>query len=152
MSKWNYEDEWFEEGNIVETLAQFLCSKKYEVRYIKDKRKRGKDIVAEKKGKKLVIEVKGYPSDKYVSGKKKGKKKKTNPRLQAIHWFSSVMFQVIKAKNEDTGISIGIGLPKFERYLDLIDSVDHFRQQYKVDFYLVDDKQQVSILSHTEQL
>lgn len=74
-NSWIYEDEWFEETNVARKIKEYLESEGYEVKsFNEDKHKSGDDILAEKDKQELVVEVKGYPSDKYVQGEKKGKR------------------------------------------------------------------------------
>lgn len=73
--EWAYEDEWFEETNVSRKVKDFLVKKGYQIiKFNEDKRKRGADIIAINRinNQKLIVEVKGFPSDKYVRGEKKG--------------------------------------------------------------------------------
>lgn len=86
----------------------------------------------------MVVEVKGYPSDKYVNGKNKGKKKRTYPKLQAKHWFSEAMFHVLNEKCKDwENVSIAIGLPRFPKYEEMISNIKDLNEKIGIIYYLV---------------
>jgi len=122
--EWSYEQEWYEETNVARKIRDFLEQKGWvTLKFNEDKKQRGPDIVAMKDDEKIIIEVKGYPSRKYVKGKKKGKLKPTHPNLQAKHWFAEALLSVVREKSKEKTISIGVGLPKFPKYLQLINEV-----------------------------
>lgn len=138
VPEWSYENEWFEETNVSKAIVKFLKSNGYEIKkFNEDKRQKGHDIEATKAGVKLVLEVKGYPSDKYVRGPNKGKKKPTNPKLQAKHWLSEALLSLLIAKGEDPSCRIAIGLPKCERYDELVGKLDYFLSKLQVGVVLV---------------
>ena len=89
-----YENEWFEETNVARKIKEYLEREGYKIiKFNENKRSKGHDIVAEKNGQSVIVEVKGYPYDKYVIGKKKGDIKPTRQTTQARHWFSKVIFK-----------------------------------------------------------
>ena len=143
--EWSYEQEWYEETNVARKIRDFLRKKGWIIiKFNENKRQRGPDIVAVKDNKKIIIEVKGYPSKRYVKGEKKGKLKPTPPNLQATHWFAEAIFSVIREKSKDKTIKIGIGLPKFPRYLKLINEVNALTF-LDLKFYIVSKNGRVEI-------
>lgn len=63
--EWNYEEEWFEETNVSRKIKNALESTGYGItKFCEDKKERRHDIEAIKEREKIIIEVKGYPSDK----------------------------------------------------------------------------------------
>jgi Holliday junction resolvase-like predicted endonuclease len=149
MSDYNHKIDWYYEGNISQAIVGFLKGKDYKI--IKDNSskisERGEDIVALKDGITLIVEVKGYPTEFHTKGKNKGQKKNTNPKLQAKHWFSEGIFTLMKSysKYSDIKIEIALGLPKHQRYIELIEMVKPFFIRYGVDLkvFLVDDNSTV---------
>jgi len=140
-SEWTYEKEWFEETNVSLKIKDYLKSSGYIVtKFNADKTEKGHDIEAIKDTKKIIIEVKGYPSDKYVSGPNKGKRKPTNPRLQAAHWFAEALFSLLQAKNEKPDIIIAFAFPKFERYINLLNSIKNIMRLLDLRCFFVDEK------------
>lgn len=147
MEEWTYEKEWFEETNVARKIRGYLQETGYRIiKFNEDKRQKGPDIVAEKDGVKVIVEVKGYPSDKYVRGEKKGQKKPTNPNLQAKHWFSEVLLQVLLAKSENTNAVVCMGLPKFPLYEKLIGQLEHILRDLGVICYLVDENGEITVI------
>jgi len=138
-SEWSYEIEWFEESNVCRRIKEYLEKKGYWImKFNIDKRAKGHDIIAVKDSKKLIVEVKGYPSDKYVRGKKKGQKKPTSPKLQAKHWFAEALLSLIIAKSQSPEVDIALGLLDFEKYRELLDKIRYFRRKFGLICYLVD--------------
>jgi len=136
--EWSYEQEWFEETNVARKIRSFLEKQGWRIiKFNEDKRRKGPDVVAVKGDRKLVIEVKGYPSTRYVRGEKKGKLKPTHPNLQAKHWFSEALLSVIRVKSRNPMVEIGIGLPKFQKYVQLISDVEILKECLGVKFYIV---------------
>ena len=61
--EWSYEQEWYEETNIARKIKEFLQNKGWAIiKFNEDKRQKGPDIIALRDDKKLIIEVKGFPS------------------------------------------------------------------------------------------
>lgn len=143
--EWNYEDEWFEETNISRKIRDFLVQHGYEItKFCEDKKERGHDIESIKEGKKIIMEVKGYPSDKYVSGPKKGKKKRTDPKLQAKHWFGEALLSLLMPKSKNPESKIIIGLPKFKVYERLLEKVKFVMEKLEFGYVLVDENGDVT--------
>lgn len=144
MGKWKYEDEWFEEGNVNRLVKNFLEKSGFEiVKFNQDKKQKGHDIEAAKENQIIIVESKGYPSDKYVSGDSKGEPKPTAPKLQSKHWFSDALFHLIVAKSENPKITIALGLPDMEKYHEYVNKIKYFKEQFGLVCYFVNEKGQV---------
>lgn len=140
LEEWTYKDEWFEETNVANKICDFLVKNGYKItKFSKDKKARGHDIEAEKDGQKVIIEVEGYPSDKYVRGANKGKKKPTNPKLQAKHWFGEALLSLLIAKSKNPGCKITVGLPKFRIYERLLEDISLVMEKLEIGYVLVDE-------------
>ena len=141
---WKYEDEWFEEGNISLLIKTFLERNGYKIlRFNQDKRERGHDIEAAKGKELIVVECKGYPSDRYVDGPKKGQKKPTNPKLQSMHWFSDALFHLVIAKSENPKTTIALGLPDKPKYHEYLGKIAYFKEQFGLVCYFVNEDKRV---------
>ncbi len=147
QTNWSYENEWFEETNIARKIKEWLEKKGWNIKKFNErKEQRGPDIEAEKDEKKIIIEVKGYPSERYVRGKRKGQKKPTPPRLQAKHWFADALLTAIKRKCEKPDSIIAIGLPKKDYYEELTKEVKGLLCKcLDLTFILVDENGEISI-------
>ena len=151
-SEWIYEKEWFEETNVARKIRDYLVSSGWRIlKFNEDKRQRGPDIIAEKEEKKIIIEVKGYPSDKYVKGVKKGLKKPTPPNLQARHWFAEALLAAIRSKYREPRSIIAIGLPKIRIYEKLVEEIRAVLRDYiTLQFILVSANGKVEWLTYND--
>lgn len=153
IPNYNHHSDWYHEGQVSSTIVKYLLGKGYRIQ--KDNshntRARGEDIIAiSPTGIKEVIEVKGYPTEYYTMGDKKGQPKKTSPKLQATHWFSEVIlssvYNYLKHKNEGK-FCLALGLPKMNRYSELKNKVEDFFTDHNIDIklYLVDESRNITI-------
>jgi len=141
---WKKEDDWFWEGNVQEKLAAYLEEQGYAVTVTDTLSKsRGVDISALRNSHEMLVEVKGYPSKKYVDGSKQGQVKRTPPSLQAHHWFSDALFSVIRRKSKFPKSSVAIGLPEFSRYLDLIEEATWALEKLSIRIFIVTENGEV---------
>ena len=82
-------------------------------------REQGIDIIANKGGLTLAIEVKGWPGTKYSDPRRAHETKPTAPSLQARHWFSHAVLASLLMTNEHPDYEIAIGLPDMPTYRNL---------------------------------
>jgi len=148
IQNWNYEDEWFEETNLNKKIKTYLEKKGYEIcKFNEKKQAKGADLIASKNGNRLIFEVKGYPSDKYVRGPKKGEIKNTKPDTQARHWFAQAIFQLLIEKSKSNKSMIVLGLPEFEIYKNLFDKMKPMGKILDLKAYFVNDSGIVKIIN-----
>lgn len=111
---WDHKNDWFYQGNIGLALVKYLKSQEYECERDNSDNihAHGEDIIVSKNGIKEIIEVKGFPSDKYVSGDKKGQIKPTNPSLQASHFFAGCLHSTLSnyEKHKDRGYQFQLAM------------------------------------------
>lgn len=152
MADYNHTSDWYYEGNISKKLVEFFTDNEYVV--IKDNsaniKARGEDIIVEQGGVKIVVEVKGYPTEFQTKGTTKGTPKVTKPTLQAKHWFSEAILSSIfnyKKHENNSNTKLAIAFPKFERYEVLVTKVKPFFKKHKIDFtvYFVHENGEVTI-------
>lgn len=145
-AEWCCEDELFEETNVARKIRDFLVQNGYEItKFCEDKREKGHDIEAEKDGLKVIMEVKGYPSDKYVRGPEKGEKKPTDPKLKARHWFGEALLALLMAKNKNPDCKMVIGIPSFKKYRDMLDKMKFVMKKLDMGYILVDERGNVNV-------
>lgn len=136
---WKKEDDWFWEGNVQEKISSHLQKQGFEVRAVNTaKKSAGADIIGRKSGENIVVEVKGWPSDKYTNGAKRGEPKPTQPSLQAKHWLSEALLAIIRRKQEYPEHTLAIGLPDFKRYVDLINDIKWATEKLKIKIFIVE--------------
>ncbi|WP_156941883.1 MarR family transcriptional regulator [Meiothermus cerbereus] len=113
-------ENWFWEGNIQSKVVRYLESQDFYICSVADtaSHQQGKDIVAEKDGKRLWVTVKGYP---------KGTDK-TKPSVQARHWFKQAIFDIILYREEDKHVSLAVAMPDYPRYRKLAQKITWFKK------------------------
>lgn len=147
--EWNYEDEWFEETNVAIRIKEFLIVQGYTIQRFNDNKKaKGHDLVAVRDGKILIVEVKGFPSDKYVSGINKGQKKRTHPNLQSKHWYSEALTALLFAKSQDWDVTVAMGLPYHDKYLEIIKKLRTINEKIGIVYFIVNESNEVEIIDH----
>jgi len=146
---WRYENEWFEETNVARKIVDWLRRDGWILlKFNEDKRQRGPDIIAIKEGRRMIVEVKGYPSDRYVRGEKKGQKKPTHPDPQARHWFAEALLSIIRRKHKEPNSIVAIGLPRKHIYEKLTEEVrDVLRKCSNLLFIFVYEDGKIRVLS-----
>ena len=122
-------EDWYWEGNVQSKVVKFLAEKRYSIIRVantKD-REKGKDIIAKSGPNVLWVTVKGYPRPT----------EKTPAAVQAGHWFSSAMFDIICWHGENPDVELVLALPDFKRYRDLADRVAWLRSVARFSFFWV---------------
>ncbi|MCS6939717.1 MAG: hypothetical protein NZM94_10620, partial [Roseiflexus sp.] len=130
-------EHWFWEGNIQSKVVQYLAAQGFHIRSVADtaSHQQGIDIVAEKDGKFLWVSVKGHPQD---TGK-------TNPSVQAGHWFKQAIFDVIEYRERDKQVLIAVALPDYPRYRSLAQKITWFKPVANFVYFWVKEDGQVSV-------
>lgn len=115
-------DDWFWEGNVQTCLAEHLQHDGWSVLHTSDsaRRAQGVDLLAERDGRRLVVEVKGYPSTVYERGPRQGQKKPTNPPNQARQWFSHALLSAMSYYGT-TQDEVAMAFADFGTYRKLLD-------------------------------
>ncbi|MBY0382312.1 MAG: hypothetical protein K2W78_10380 [Xanthobacteraceae bacterium] len=115
--------DWYWEGNVVDALARHLLATGWQIVSKADthSRERGVDIHAAKDGVVLLIEAKGYPSVGYRDPARAGETKRTNPSLQAQHWYSHAVLKAMRLQTEHPQARVALAFPDFPRYRTLFD-------------------------------
>ena len=101
-------EHWFWEGNVQSRVIDYLRAHGYEIRSSADtaSHQQGIDIVAERDGRPLWVSVKGYPQGTA----------RTNPTVQAAHWFKQVIFDMVAYREQDPNAMLAVALPDYPRY------------------------------------
>jgi len=128
---------WFWEGNVQARVVAFLKAQGYEIRSSADtaSHEQGKDIIAERNGSTLWVTVKGYPRAT----------EKVQPSLQASHWFSAVVFDILKYRNESDSVGLGMALPDFPRYRRLASKIAWLQPVARFTYYWVQSSGEVVV-------
>lgn len=126
LSKYDY---WFWEGNVQATVVGFLITQNYRIVSTADtaSHQTGIDIIAEQNGIGLWVTVKGYPRGTT----------KTNPSVQAGHWFKQAIFEVVQYRERDRSVSLAVALPDFPRYHNMAKKISWFKPVANFCYYWV---------------
>ncbi|GAA1644532.1 hypothetical protein ACFQY4_11420 [Catellatospora bangladeshensis] len=84
-----------------------------------ESREQGFDVLAEKAGRTLVVEAKGYPSRSYTDPRRAGETKPTSQATQARHWYSGALLKAVLTRDEHPAYEIAIALPDMPTYRSL---------------------------------
>ena len=133
--------DWFWEGHVQARLRDHFVAQGWRVLRESDclLRERGIDLLLERHGAQLAIEVKGFPSTTYRRGPLRGQPKPTQPTLQAKHWFAEVLLAAIRLQSKHPECSVAVGFPDMPRYRSLIESTGHALTRLGLGVFLVQD-------------
>ena len=128
---------WFWEGNVQAQVVQHLTAQNYQIRSVADtaRRQQGVDIIADRDGEQLWVSVKGYPVGT----------SRTNPSVQAGHWFKQAIFDVLDYRGQDSAVSLGVGLPDYPRYRSLARKISWFKPVGGFRYFWVEANGQVIV-------
>lgn len=134
------EKDWAWEGNVQARVVTYLAGTGWNIISVADtaRRAQGTDILAERDGRRLLVEVKGWPSTTYARGERAGQPKPTQPTLQAAHWFADGLTSVIRRGRDATAL-LALALPDKPRYRTLLDQVGWALARLDITTYLVAD-------------
>ena len=115
------ESEWFWEGNIQSAMIKHLAADDWAVLSVANTatREHGVDIIARKSGRRILVEVKGYPSKYYVRGENKVQLKKTPPSLQARVWFADLLMSGMLNAGDEPDAAVVLCMPDVPTYRSL---------------------------------
>jgi hypothetical protein len=113
------------EGNVQAAVVRHLVAEGWSVVSVADtaSQQRGVDVVVERAGCQMLVEVKGWPSTTYVRGARAGQPKPTAPSVQAKHWFAEVLLAVLRLRERHPDCSVALALPDMPRYRTLLGEV-----------------------------
>jgi hypothetical protein len=140
--------EWHWEGNIQAAMVSYLAGEGWGIKSVADTaaREHGVDILADKDGRRIAVEVKGYPSLYYVRGPKQGERKKTPPSIQARVWYSDLLLSMMLLLNEGEHDQVVMCLPAVGTYESLVDRTKQSLECLGVVVVFVDDSDAVSTI------
>ena len=128
---------WFWEGNIQSKVLTVLAGQGYLIRSVADTAtyQHGIDIVAEKDGKPLWVSVKGYPQGT----------DKTNPSLQASHWFKKAIFDMVEYRERNKNIALAVAFPDFPRFHNLAQKITWLKPVANFVYFWVKENGEVIV-------
>ena len=82
-------------------------------------RERGTDVVAVLDGRRVHVEVKGWPGREYADPRRAGETKRTQPTVQAAQWFAGALSSALKLRQAHPHDRVVVAFPDFPRYRTL---------------------------------
>jgi Holliday junction resolvase-like predicted endonuclease len=130
--------EWAWEGHVQSRVATYLAANGWSIIRVADtaQRERGIDIIAERDARRLLVEVKGWPSTTYARGERAGQAKPTQPTTQAAVWFAEALTTLIR-RGAESGSRLAMGLPDMPRYRTLLFEAGWALERLDITVYLV---------------
>lgn len=131
-------DDWSWEGNVQSAVVSFLAKAGWRIVSVADTARcqQGTDVIAEREGSRLLVEVKGRPSSTYARGERAGPRKPTQPSTQAGIWFAQGLTTLIRRGAEPQG-RLAVTLPDKPRYRTLFAEAGWALRRLDVAAYLV---------------
>jgi Holliday junction resolvase-like predicted endonuclease len=114
-------EEWHTEANIQAAVVTTLAAEGWRILSVANTatKERGIDVIAQREGRTLGVEVKGFPSRGYADPARAGETKRTSPSTQAGHWFAQAVLAAMRLRGKEPDWRSVIALPDFPRYRDL---------------------------------
>ncbi|MDP9399228.1 MAG: hypothetical protein M3P96_16025 [Actinomycetota bacterium] len=138
--------DWFWEGNVQSALLTHLVGQGWRVLRVADTamRERGTDIVVERDGQRLHVEVKGWPSTSYADPARAGEQKRTLPTVQAGTYFGGAVLSAMQLHDKCPGDQVALGFPAMDRYRALHASVADSLRTLRIQVLFVDEEGHVA--------
>jgi hypothetical protein len=134
-------EEWSWEGNVQAAAISRLSARGWRIRRVADtgSREHGTDVVAERAGRILHAEVKGWPSSQYVDPRRAAEPKRTNPGVQARVWFADALMHALRLRDAHTSDAVAIVLPDTGTYRGLASAIAASLDRAEVAVLFVDE-------------
>lgn len=112
---------WPWEGAVQDVVVEALTAQGAEIESQADtaRRERGTDVVAVLEGRRLHIEVKGWPGREYADPRRADEVKRTHPTMQAAHWFAGAISSGMRLRQRHPHDRVVVAVPDFPRYRTL---------------------------------
>ena len=139
--------DWFWEGNVQASTIRHLTTQGAVIRSVADtaSKARGTDIVASLDGRVLHIEVKGWPSATYADSRRAGEVKRTQPTVQASHWFAGAVLSALRLRGKHAGDRVLTVFPDFPRYRNLADETAATLRVVGIEIWFVEESGAVRV-------
>ena len=140
--------DWFWEGSVVDRLELFLIDAGWSVLSKADtaSKQQGIDLHVRRDEREMLIEAKGYPSSSYRDPNRSHEAKRTNPTVQAQHWYAHAVFKALRLKGTKPGTTVALALPHFPRYRALFDEIHGSLRQLGIVSFFVHESGAVDVI------
>ncbi|GAB3488165.1 hypothetical protein [Flexivirga lutea] len=115
------DETWHTEANVQAAVVRALATDDWRILSVANTatKERGVDVIAERRGRTVGMEVKGFPSRNYADAGRASERKPTQPSTQAGHWYAGALLAAMRLRGREPAWSSVIALPNFPRYRDL---------------------------------
>lgn len=129
---------WHWEGHIQARIAEYIQHEGWTLVHAADTatKAQGIDLLFTKGTRRLIAEVKGYPSTVYERGPKQGQTKPTAPANQARQWFSHALLAALIYCGT-TNDEVALAFPDFGAYRALLEKTSNPLNQLGIGIYFV---------------
>lgn len=133
---------WPHEAAVQGALVGWLAREGWRITRVADTEtmERGTDVIADRDGVRLQVEVKGYPGTTYARGPKAGQPKPTSPTLQASHWLANALLKAMRMRGMDDGAHVVIAMPDYPRYRSILAEIDRILAGARIEAWLLDER------------
>lgn len=150
----NAKRPWHWEGNVQLVLRRYLELEGWTITHFAntESKESGIDLGAVKESRRILFEVKGYPTTVYDHGPNRGQFKPTPPNSQARQWYSHAMLGMMRLREKHPCKEIALCFPDFPTYRKLVESTRSSLQILGVAVYLVSATGDVLLLLERDRL
>lgn len=152
-SRGDVPSDWYWEGHVQDAMVAYLRRQGWTITAESNTaiRAQGDDIAAVKDGRQLVIEVKGYPSVGYRDPRRAGEVKRTNPGLQAKHWFADALLKMIRIRGMRPRLAAAMAFPDAPRYRSLIEETREPLSRLGIGLFIVTPDSRVEVVLEPDE-
>jgi Holliday junction resolvase-like predicted endonuclease len=131
---------WFREAHVQKALVDALSDRGWQVHVARntDKREPGIDVIAQRNGQMLGVEVKGYPTTGYADPRRAAEKKKARPEGQAWNWYSKAILAAMMLRSRHPDWVSAVVLPVTSRYTELYQATKGSLSAAKIQVWWID--------------
>lgn len=139
---------WYWEGNIVAALLPYLEGEGWKIVRVANTatKERGVDLEGTMDGRKLLVEVKGYPLKGYSDPRRVDEVKPTAQTLQAGHWYSQGVLSVMRLQTKHPDASVVLAFADFPRYRSLFEETRRGLDKMGISILFVREDGQVDLV------
>lgn len=118
-------EDWHWEGQIQARVVAHLAAMGVAITRVADtaSREHGTDIEGIHNGTRIHVEVKGWPSDRYVDPSRTHEPKKTPAAVQGRVWFADGLMHVLRLRTSYPNDTVVLALPAVPSYRRMFDAV-----------------------------
>jgi hypothetical protein len=134
-----HDKEWFWEGNVQAAVVSHLAANGWHIRRVANtaSSEHGIDVEADRRGQRLLVEVKGYPGAVYARGTRKGSRKQTPAAAQARTYFGNALLTGLIMRSEDDTATVVIAFPDVSTFANLCRRVAAALATNRIELWLV---------------